>query len=155
MASLHRFRHLRRLLVRGKYLYYTRVWGMDLHPTVECSLSAKLDKTYPRGVHVGRETYVAFGAVILTHDRTRGLYLHTRVGERCFIGAHSIVLPGVHIGDESIVGAGSVVTKDVPPRSAVAGNPARIIKSDILVGAYGRFANADETTMRIKASGNF
>ncbi len=44
------------------------------------------------------------------------------------IGANSTILPGIRIGRNSLVGAGSVVTKDVPPDSVVAGNPARVIK---------------------------
>jgi len=50
------------------------------------------------------------------------------IEEAAWIGHHVIVLPGVTIGKCSIVGAGSVVTKDVPPYSIVAGNPAKIIK---------------------------
>lgn len=50
------------------------------------------------------------------------------VGMDCWIGASSIVLSGAQIGDCSIVGAGSVVTKDVPPFSIVAGTPAKVIR---------------------------
>lgn len=46
-----------------------------------------------------------------------------------FIGARSIVMKGVTIGDGAVVGAGSVVTKDVPANTIVAGNPARVIKT--------------------------
>jgi acetyltransferase-like isoleucine patch superfamily enzyme len=45
-----------------------------------------------------------------------------------WVGAMSIVLKGITIGEGSIVGAGSVVTKDVPPWTIVAGNPAKIIR---------------------------
>ena len=45
-----------------------------------------------------------------------------------FIGVHAIILPGVTIGEGAMVGAGAVVTKDVPPRTMVAGNPARVIR---------------------------
>jgi acetyltransferase-like isoleucine patch superfamily enzyme len=151
--SLNRLLHLRGLLVTGKRLFYVHVFGMDIHPTAQFSLSARFDRTFPRGVHVGRQSWVALEAMILTHDRTRGQYLHTRVGERCFIGARSILLPGVQIGDESIVAAGAVVTKDVPARSVVAGNPARVIREGIDVIEYGRFRDADETEHRLKAAG--
>ncbi|MCM2476285.1 acyltransferase [Rhizobium sp. CG5] len=123
----------------------TKFWGMDIHPTVEFSLSARFDKTYPKGVHVAEKTYVAFDAAILTHDRTRGIYKHTRIGKNCFIGARSIIMPGITIGDECIVGSGAVVTKDVPSRSIVAGNPATIIKSGIPLVEYGAYESADET----------
>ena len=86
---------------------------------------------------------------------TRGLYLHTKIGRCCFIGARSVVLPGIEIGDECVIGSGSVVTKDVPPRCLVAGNPARIIRENIRVGHYGRFMNADDTKMKLVAAGAF
>ncbi len=104
---------------------------MDIDPTATFSLSARFDLTYPKGIHVGAESYIAFDAAILTHDYVRKLYRDTHIGRHCFIGARSIILPGVRIGDRCIVGAGSVVTKDVPPHSVVAGNPARIIHKNV------------------------
>lgn len=50
------------------------------------------------------------------------------IGENVWIGAHCIILPGVTIGDRVVVGAGSVVTKDIPANSIAVGNPARVIK---------------------------
>ena len=49
------------------------------------------------------------------------------IGEDCWIGIRSIILPGVTIGDGAVVGAGAVVTKDVEAYSVVAGNPAKVI----------------------------
>lgn len=51
------------------------------------------------------------------------------IGDDVFIGMNSIILKGVTIGDGSVVGAGSVVSQDVPPRTIVAGNPARVVRS--------------------------
>ena len=143
MRSLNQFLVIQRWLNHIRVAFYNRFWGMSVDPTARISLSAKLDRTYPKGVHIHRRSWVAFGATILTHDRTRGIYKDTVVEENCFIGARSIVMPGVRIGHNSIVAAGAVVTKNVPPRSIVAGNPAQIIRSDIEVGRYGRFLSAD------------
>lgn len=151
--GLNRLGGLRNLLVSAKRYWYRTIWGMDIHPTAQFSLSAKFDRTFPIGIHVGPYSYVAFDARILTHDRTRGLYLHTRIGANCFIGGCSLILPGVEIGDNCVVGAGSVVTKSVPPRSIVAGNPARVIRSGIEVGEYGRFLDADATESALAEQG--
>jgi acetyltransferase-like isoleucine patch superfamily enzyme len=142
-------------MVRAKWLYYTRFWGMDIDPTARFSLSVRFDKTYPKGIHIGAHTFVAFEVAVLAHDMTRGLYLHTRIGSCCFVGARSVILPGIQIGDGCIIGSGSIVTKDVPPRSLVAGNPARIIRENIQVERYGRFTNAEETKAKLMAAGAF
>lgn len=63
------------------------------------------------------------------HPKTR-VAGSIHVGRRCFIGG-STLMPGVTIGDESIVAAGAVVMSDVPPRCIVGSNPARIIRCDI------------------------
>lgn len=151
--GLNRLSGLRNLVVGLRRTFYQRVWGMDIDPTVQMSLSAKLDLTFPKGIHVGPRSYLAFESRILTHDRTRGLYLHTRIGADCFIGGRSLILPGVEIGDGCVVGAGSVVTRSVPPRSLVAGNPARVLRSDIEVGPYGRFLTADATESALAEAG--
>jgi acetyltransferase-like isoleucine patch superfamily enzyme len=146
LKTLNSLQWLRRSLVSLKRQYYTRFWGMDIDPTASFSLSIRLDKTYPRGIHIGPETYIAFDAAILCHDMTRGIYRDTRIGRRCFIGARSFILPGVEIGDECIVAAGSIVTRSVPPRCIVAGNPAVIVRRDIEVGKFGRLLTAELQT---------
>lgn len=58
--------------------------------------------------------------------KTKPIY----IGKRCFIGAGAFILKGVTIGEESIIGAGSVLTNNVPPREIWAGNPAKFIKKN-------------------------
>ncbi|PSW21984.1 sugar O-acetyltransferase [Photobacterium sanctipauli] len=53
------------------------------------------------------------------------------IGDKVWIGANVLVLPGVTIGDGAVVGGGSVVTKDVPADTVVVGNPARVVKENI------------------------
>jgi hypothetical protein len=141
--SLNRFKKLRKLAVGVKRTWLRRVWKLDIDPTVEMSLSARFDLTHPKGIHIGPYTYVAFEARILSHDMTRNIKVHTRIGRNCFIGGRSLILPGVTIGDSCIVGAGSVVTRSVPAHSIVAGNPARLLYSGVTLLSYGRIDPAN------------
>ena len=111
---------------------------MHISPSARISFGAKLDKTNGKGIRIGDESFVASGAMILSHDFCRGKHADTIIGKQCFIGVNSVILPGVSIGDNCIVGAGAVVTKDVPANSVVAGNPAKIIKQDVRTGRYGK-----------------
>lgn len=151
--GLNRLSWLRAALVRCRLLWLRLVWRMDIHPSAQISLRARLDRTFPMGVHIGAGSYVAFDAVILTHDRVRGAYLHTRIGRNCFVGARSLILPGLRIGDGAIVAAGAVVTRDVPPTSIVAGNPAAVVKDKVETGTYGRLTTADENEHRLASAG--
>src|SRR3989449_5064340 len=135
---------VRELVVGLRRQYLIRVWKMDIGEGTSISMSAKLDKTNPRGIHIGRYTTVTFGAAILTHDYVNNRDADVRIGDNCFIGAHSIILPGVTIGDNCIVAAASGVARDLPAGSLVFGNPARIVEQNVKTTHYGvRSARAD------------
>jgi len=129
-----------RAAARLKHWVLAHGYGMDIAPSARISWGAKLDKTYPQGIHIGAESYCASGSLILTHDYTRALYADTHIGRRCFIGANAIILPGVIIEDGVIVGAGAVVTKRVPAGCIVAGNPARVVREGIETARFGMLA---------------
>jgi maltose O-acetyltransferase len=85
-------------------------------------------------VAIGAKTQIGPAVQILTADHPRdpaqrdaGLELGRpiRIGRNVWIGGGAIILPGVTIGDEALIGAGSVVTRDVPAGATVVGNPAR------------------------------
>lgn len=132
---------LHRNMVGLRLLYYRRVWGMNLGEGVRISLKARLDYTNPKGLYVGDHTIITPGVQIFTHDFVHARHVDTHIGANCFIGAGAIILPGITIGDNCIVAAGAVVTRDVPSRSMVGGNPAKVVKSDLETGRYGRITN--------------
>lgn len=66
----------------------------------------------------------------------------TRVGRRASIGSHATILPGVTIGEDALVGAGAVVTRDVPAHAIVAGVPARVV-GDVRTAAQTQQNPAD------------
>ncbi|WP_419169417.1 acyltransferase [Negativibacillus massiliensis] len=90
-------------------------------------------------ISIGNHTEISFDVAMITHDgatwcfRNQEEYNGTlkfgriRIGNNCFIGARSTILPGVTIGDNSIVAAGAIVTKDVPSGEVWGGVPARYI----------------------------
>jgi putative colanic acid biosynthesis acetyltransferase WcaF len=94
----------------------------------ECANAYSLGKIdIQEGATIAQEVYLCTG----THDfNDPSLQLITKpitVGKNAFIGARAMILPGTRIGDRAIVGAMSVVSKDVPDHQIVAGNPANKI----------------------------
>ena len=136
MSKIRNF--IRLIVITLRYFILTAVYGMHIDRSARISFGTKLDKTNPKGIHIGEESYIASGALIFTHDYARGIHKDTYIGKRCFIGANAIVMCGINIGDEVIVGAGAIVTKDVPSHCIVAGNPAKIIKTDINTKKFGQ-----------------
>ena len=75
-------------------------------------------------------TLCTTGHPISPNHRMDGMYsFPIKIGNTCWIGANVIVLPGVTIGDNTVIGAGSVVTKDIPANVVAAGNPCRVLRS--------------------------
>jgi len=129
---------LTRIIQRLRYYYYA-FNGYDVDKSAQLERGVNLDRWNPKGVHIGTNTIVTSHVTILSHylipvKKTRtyvGENVDTYVGNNCVIGIGAIILPGIRIGDEVVVGAGAVVTKDVPSNVVVAGNPARVIRTDI------------------------
>lgn len=122
------------ILVSLYPLYLRWRYGMDIGKNCCISWKAHLDKSVnPKGIHIGDNTWILSGAMILAHDHCRNLKKDTYIGNNCVIGVRALVLPGLSIGNQVVIGGGSVVTKDVPAHCIAAGNPAKIIKEGIKV----------------------
>ncbi|MGI6008382.1 MAG: sugar O-acetyltransferase [Ruminococcus sp.] len=112
----------------GKFLHFGKKVYANFNLTI-------VDDTH---IYVG--DYTMFGPNVVldtgTHPVDPGLrmkgYQYNRpiyIGKNCWIGAGSVVLPGVSIGAHSVIGAGSVVTENIPERVVAAGVPCRVIRS--------------------------
>jgi acetyltransferase-like isoleucine patch superfamily enzyme len=109
------------------------------HPLrVRIAANVLIDTLYPELVEIEDDVFLTRGVVIVAHltptpflrrfiPETQFKRVH--IGRGAYLGVNAIILPGVTIGEGSIIGAGSVVTKDVPPYSVAVGNPARVIRS--------------------------
>jgi serine acetyltransferase len=94
---------------------------------------ANLDGIAPQLIRIGKDCVLAPQCVVITHDASylptlgRYRFAPVEIGDRVFIGFGAVIMPGLTIGSDSVIGAGAVVTKDVPPNTVVAGVPARVI----------------------------
>lgn len=104
----------------------------------------KLDKLNRKGIHIEAGCLIASGTTILAHEhifvKPDGSYYFkdTYIGKNCFVGVNSLICPGVHIGNECVVGGGTIVTKDVPDHSMVVGVPGKIVKTGIRMNDHAR-----------------
>lgn len=112
-----------------------RQLGMQIGEDVILSASLSIDVSHCHHISIGDHCGFGPECLILAHDAQMDEFLDAaRIGRvilhaSCHIGARTIILPGVEIGPRTIVGAGSVVSKSLPPDTVCVGNPARVLCS--------------------------
>jgi acetyltransferase-like isoleucine patch superfamily enzyme len=118
---------------------YFRSRGVEIDEDVEIfGASLFMFGSEPYLVSIGKDVTISHNVDFITHDggmrvaraKHPGAYLYRRiqVAERCFLGAHSILLPGARVGPGSVIGSGSVVSGEIPPGVVAVGVPAKPIK---------------------------
>lgn len=152
-------RILRKLIYREKssgekYIAYCKRGGATIgnNVTVYSAKNTTIDETSLQHIFIGDNTQITAGVIILAHDYSYSVLGNiygelprqqkdTIIGKNVFIGMNSIILMGSNIGDNVIIGAGSVVSGHIPSNTVCAGNPAKITCSldQFLVKGRTRF----------------
>ena len=117
--------------------YFANWGGHHVHLGSNVYANAGLKLVDDTHIYVGDCTMFGPNVVIATAGhpidpelRSKGLQynLPVHIGKNCWLGAGVIVMPGVTIGDNTVIGAGSIVTKDIPSNVVAVGNPCRVLR---------------------------
>lgn len=141
MLILNLFRKLIRMWrMKRDPIGYIRSLGVQIGEN--CRLIGLEDTTFgsePYLIKIGNHVTITSGVRFITHDGGVWIFRESEpnidvvapitVGDNVFIGMNSIILPGVEIGSNCVIGAGSVVTKNIPPNQVAAGVPTKCIKT--------------------------
>jgi len=139
------------LYLRGQrsVAWYVRR-GLRIGERCDLQEPFELDPSHCWLVEIGDDVTFAPDVHVIAHDAScKRCVGHTRlapvrIGSRVFVGARTTILPGVAIGDDVLVGAASVVSRDIPSGTVAAGNPAQVLGSidDYCTRTRERFAQA-------------
>lgn len=113
-----------------KNWFYRTFLKMKIGDQTAIAFMVMLDLLYPEKISIGSNSIIGYKTTILTHEYLISEYRlgEVKIGSHVMIGANATILPGVCIGDHAVIGAGSVVTRDIPPHHFAFGNPLQIRK---------------------------
>jgi acetyltransferase-like isoleucine patch superfamily enzyme len=135
--KLHRL--ARFTILPGLRLALYRWMGISIGRHVFVGLDTWLDDQFPELIRIEDDVTISFRVMVIVHDDARrmdrtsagagdGTVAPVVLKRGCYLGAGALILPGITVGERAIVGAGAVVTRDVPPGKVAVGVPARVVK---------------------------
>ena len=126
----------------GRYIKFLRKKGCVIGENCifRNAKTARIDITRPSLIEIGNNVDMNHNFQIMTHDWAAGVFRNVfhnilpssgkvKIGNNIYFGTDVIILKGVTIGDNCVIAAGSIITKDIPSNSVVAGAPAKVICS--------------------------
>lgn len=126
------------IILLGRYLpwmgmknwLYRTFLGMEIGRKTAFAFMVMIDILYPTKIKIGHNSIIGYQTTILTHEYLTEEYRigDVVIGDHVMIGANTTILPGVEIGNRAVVGAGTVVTRDVPANHFAFGNPMQLRK---------------------------
>jgi len=119
---------------RARVFFFKTLTGAKVGKDCRIGQWTRFDPIFPNLIELEEDCGIGIGCTVLTHSymgagRMTFYFGPVKICRHVRVGAHSVILPGVTIGEAAIVGAGSVVNKDVPPYALVAGAPAKVRKT--------------------------
>jgi len=102
--------------------------GVKIGNNVFIGKYSLIDDTFPELISIEDNANISFGVTIVAHDASKRKTDRVLIQKGAYIGTRAILLPGVAIGENAVVGAGAVVTEDVEASTKVAGVPAKKLK---------------------------
>jgi acetyltransferase-like isoleucine patch superfamily enzyme len=102
--------------------------SLGMRVGIKCRLLGRVDSLNPQLVEIGDKCVIGAESMLLAHGPGFDQQKRTAIGDYTYIGYRVTILPGVSIGEGCIIGAGSIVTRDIPPGKVAAGNPARVLR---------------------------
>ncbi|WP_436855132.1 acyltransferase [Staphylococcus caeli] len=114
--------------VKLKHWIYRNWLKMNIGPHTAFAFKVVPDLLYPEYITIGRNCVIGYNTTILTHEFLVDTFTTgpVKIGDNTLIGANVTILPGVTIGNHVKIGAGSVVSKDIPDYALAYGNPIQI-----------------------------
>lgn len=121
---------------------FYKAMGVKVGKGSKIAATVEIDMSAPELITIGKDVWVTRGVMLLCHQRDLSFYeigkpvmdcplkfAPINIKDGVHVGIGSIIMPGVTIGEGAVIGAGSVVTRDVPPYCVAVGAPAKVIKT--------------------------